>query len=179
MLKSKFLLMRFVAVLGSTLIGLMFAISASAAVPEPVVVQVAFVAPIAITETNQLEFGSLDVAMAFNDTVTINLDNSFSEVPVGGVVGGTQASAKLDIDATGGRPIKVSVSAFTNGADYTLGTWVCDYNGLSSGDCIAGISVISFGPGTAEVRVGVTLTAAGGATAGDDPGSFDLLVAYE
>ncbi len=42
MLKTKFLLMSFVAALGSALIGLMPSNSSNAANPEPVTVQVAF-----------------------------------------------------------------------------------------------------------------------------------------
>ncbi len=164
--------------LGSALIGLMFATSVDAVNPEPVVVQVAFVAPISITETNPLEFGSLDVAMLSGHTVTINPDGTFSESNAN-VIGGTQDSAKLNTTATLGRPINILVNNVTNGAFYTLATWICDYDGGADGPCDgAGLSTTS-GAAAREVRVGVTLTGLGSATAGDDNGSFDLTVAYE
>lgn len=179
--KTKIFLLSFVAVLGSALIGLMLSTKTDAANPEPITVQVAFVAPISITETNELEFGSVDVAMGAGDTVTINPDNTFSEIPVGGVVGGVQASAKANAIATPGRPINILVDTVTNGADYTLATWICDYNAGVDGACdvgAGGLSATSVA-GPTEIRVGATLTAAGGATAGDDPGAFELTVAYE
>ena len=167
--------------LGSALIGLVFATSVDAVNPEPVVVQVAFVAPISITETNPLEFGSLDVAMLSGHTVTINPDGTFIESNAN-VIGGTQDSAKLNTIATPGRPINILVNNVTDGGFYTLATWICDYNGVgTTGPCDVGAGGLSAtsAAGTIEVRVGVTLTGLGSATAGDDNGNFDLTVAYE
>jgi hypothetical protein len=179
MLKSKFLLTSFAAGLGSTLIGLMFATSASAQVTEPVDVQVAFVAPITITETNPLEFGSLDVAMGVGEQVIIATDNTPTDAAAN-IVGGVQASAKLTVTATGGRPINILVDTVGDGVFYNLTAWRCDYNGAADGACDGlGLSQISFGGGSAQVRVGATLTSLGGAGAGDDDGSFNLTVAYE
>lgn len=178
MIKTKIFLMSFVAIVGSALIGLMLSTKTDAANPEAIVVQVAFVAPISITETNQLEFGSLDVAMLATETVIIAPDNSVTDA-FSNVVGGTQASAKADAIATPGRPINVLVDNVTNGADYALATWICDYNAGADVACDgAGMSTTSVA-GPTEIRVGVTLTGNGGATAGDDNGSFDLTVAYE
>ena len=178
MLKTKFLLMSFAAIVGSALIGLMLSNSSNAANPEPVTVQVAFVAPITITETNQLEFGSLDVAMLATETVTIDPDNTVTD-GFGNVIGGTQASAKADATATTGRNINILVDTVVAGTYYTLATWMCDYNGGVDAACDGvGMSTTSVA-GATEVRVGVTLTGLGGAVAGDDDGSFNLTVAYE
>ncbi len=178
MFKSKIFLMSFAAVLGSALLGLMLSNSTDAANPEPVVVQVAFVAPISITETNLLEFGSLDVAMAATETVTVSPDNSTAD-PFVNIIGGTQASAKLDTVATPGRPINILVDTVTAGTYYTLATWMCDYNAGVDAACDgAGMSTTS-AAGTIEVRVGVQLTGLGGAVAGDDDGTFEVTVAYE
>ena len=178
MFKTKILVTSFVAVLGSALIGLMLSNSSKAANPEAIVVQVAFVAPISITETNLLEFGSLDVAMGAGEQVIIAPDNSVTDAS-SNVIGGTQASAKADVIATPGRPINVLVDNVTNGADYTLITWMCDYNAGVDAVCDGvGMSTTSVA-GPTEVRIGVTLDGNGGATAGDDNGSFDLTVAYE
>ena len=179
MLKRKFFLTSFVAVLGSALISLMLSNSSNALNPENVVVQVAFVAPILITETNELEFGSIDVAMAGGDTVTINPDDTFSE-SAANVVGGTQASAKLDVTVTPGRLINILVDTVIDGADYTLSAWTCDYASGPDLACDgAGMSATSVAGPTSVVRVGAMMTGAGGATAGDDNGSFNVTVAYQ
>ena len=80
MLKSKFLLMRLVAVLGSTLIGLTFAISASAANPETVPVEVEFVGPIIITLNNPLQFGLVDENIPLNDLITIAPNSTVTDL---------------------------------------------------------------------------------------------------
>ena len=182
MLKAKFLLVSFVAVVGSALLGLMLSTKTDAANPETITVQVAFVAPITLGAViDQLAFGSLDVGMLATETVTINLDNTFSEAPAGGVIGGVQTSAKINATATPGRPINILVNPFTNGTNYTLGGWLCDYDGAGAGACdlgSGGLSTTSVAGGT-QIRVGVTLTANGGAPAGDDNGNFTLTVAYE
>ncbi len=181
MFKSKIFLMSFVAVLGSALIDLMLSTKTDAANPEQVVVQVAFVAPITVTaETSALQFGSLDVAMLATETVTINPDDTFSEAPAGGVVGGTQASGKVNATATALRPINILVDTITPGsAQYTLTAFICDYNAGADVACDGlGMSTTSVG-GATEIRIGATLTAAGGAAAGDDDGTFEVTVAYE
>ena len=178
MFKTKIFLMGFAAIVGSALIGLMLSNSSNAANPEPVTVQVAFVAPITITETNPLEFGSLDVAMLVTETITIDPDNTLTD-GFGNVIGGTQASAKADANATTGRLINILVDNVTAGTYYTLATWMCDYNAGADAVCDGvGMSTTSVA-GDTEVRVGVTLTSLGGAIAGDDDGVFDLTVAYE
>jgi len=165
---------------GSALIGLMLATSVDAANPEPIVVQVAFVAPITITETNPLEFGSLDVAMGIGEQVIIGPDNSLSDTGAN-VLGGTQAAATANVVATPGRAINILVDAVTvpPGVGYFLTAWLCDYDGGTIGACDgAGLSETS-AAGTRVVRVGVTLESDVAPTAGNQDGSFNLTVAYE
>ncbi len=165
---------------GSVLIGLMFATSVDAANPEPVVVQVAFVAPITITETNPLEFGALDVAMGLTEQVIIAPDGSLTDLSAN-VIGGVQAAATANVVATPGRAINILVDTVTDGTGYFLTAWMCDYDGdiAGGGACDgAGLSETSV-PGTIEVRVGATLESDAAPVAGDQDGGFELTVAYE
>ncbi len=169
---------RFLAILGSSLVGLMLSTVAYAANPEPVVVGVEFVAPITISETTNLEFGLLDLNMIAAETVVIAPGGGVTDA-AGRVVGGTQTAATFDTQGAAGKPITIQVTSPSAGTNYTLGTWTCDYDGGTIGDCGAGISETSAaGPGIV-VRVGVTLTGAGGAVAGADNGSFDLTITYD
>ena len=178
MFKTKIFLMSFVAVLGSALLGLMLVSKTDAANPEPITVQVAFVAPITITTSTTLEFGSIDVAMGLTETVIIDPDSSVTDGS-SNVVGGTQAAATANTVATPGRPINILVDNVTTGTGYTLHTWMCDYDAGSDGACDgAGLSETSQ-PGGTEVRVGVTLESDAAPVAGDQDGSFDLTVSYE
>lgn len=169
---------RFLAVLGSSLIALVLSIGAYAANPEPVVVGVEFVAPITISETTNLEFGLLDLNMILSETVVIAPGGGVTDA-AGRVVGGTQTAATFATQAAALKPITIQVTSPVSGAFYSLGTWTCDYNGGTIGDCLAGISATSVaGPGIV-VRVGVTLTGAGGASAGAADGSFSLTITYD
>ncbi len=182
MFKTNFSMKSFTGILGSTLIALMFVTSTDAvAQTESVVVQVAFVAPVILDpETNALEYGSLDDAMLVGETVTVNPDNSTADPQVNSV-GGTQASAKLDVTTTPLRPINIRVDTVVPGAHYTLGTWLCDYNTGGQGACEGpgGLSIPSSSPGPIEIRVGATLTALATVTAGDFNGTFNVTVTYE
>ncbi len=163
---------------GAALIGLMLATSVDAANPEPIVVQVAFVAPITITETNPLEFGALDVAMGIGEQVIIGPDNSLTDLAAN-VIGGVQAAATANVVATPGRAINILVDTVTDGAGYFLTAWMCDYDLGADGACDgAGLSETS-AAGIRVVRVGVTLESDVAPVAGDQDGSFNLTVAYE
>ncbi len=168
---------KFLAVLGSSLIGLMLSTVTYAVNPEPVVVGVEFVAPITIGEVTNLEFGLLDLNMIVSETVVIAPGGGVTDA-AGRVVGGTQTAATFNTQAAALKAITVQVTLPVAGANYTLGTWRCDYNLGTEGDCLAGISETSAaGPGI-EVRVGVTLTGLGGAAEVVDDGSFDLTIVY-
>lgn len=168
---------KFLAVLGSALIGLMLATGANALNPESAVVNVAFVAPLTITKTGDLEFGLLDVAMIALEEVIIEPDNNVIDLS-GRVVGGSQTAATFETQGTAGRLITILITSPVSGADYSFGAWQCDYDGGLFGDCGAGMPETTAG-GTIIVRVGVVLIADGGASEGDDPGSFSLSLVYQ
>ena len=62
---------------------------------------------------------------------------------------------------------------------YTLGTWLCDYNGSGATACFTPGWSTTSGAGPLEIRIGATMTGLGGAIAGDDDATFNLTVAYE
>ena len=119
--------------------------------------------------------------MLATETVTVNPDDTFSEAPAGGFLGGVRASGKVNATATPGRPINILVDTITPGsAQYTLTTFICDYDGGPDLPCDgAGMSTTSAVAPPNEIRIGATLVAAGGAAAGDDDGTFEVTVAYE
>ena len=168
----------FFAVTGSALLGLTIATVARAANPEPVVVEVEWVAAITIAETNALQYGLLDVAMANGETVVIAPDGTVTDA-ASNVTGGTQAAATFNTTAAPSKAITILVDSVTPGTYYTLGTFMCDYNAGTDAACDGtGMSATS-AAGTIEVRVGATLTGAGSAVAGADNGSFNLTISYQ
>ncbi len=169
----------FLAVLGSSLIGLMLSTVTYADNPEPVVVGVEFVAPITITETTNLEFGLVDTNMVLNETIVIAPGGGVTDA-AGRLIGaGIPTAATFTTRAAANKSITIQVTNPSAGAFYNLGTWTCDYDGGTIGDCLAGISETSAaGPGIV-VRVGVTLTGLGGATETVADGSFDLTITYD
>jgi len=169
---------RFAAIGGSALMGLMLAAGANAANPEPVVVGVEFVAPLTITETANLEFGLLDTNMIAAETVVIAPGGGVTDAS-GRILGGTQTAATFTTRAAANKPITIQVTSPSAGVYYTLGTWTCDYNGGTIGDCGAGISETSVAGPAIVVRVGVTLTGLGGALEVADDGAFDLTITYD
>ena len=178
MFRSKIFLVSFVAVLGSALIGLMLSNSSHALNPEPIVVQVAFVAPITITASTPLTFGSLDVATAIGETVIIAPDGGVTQSTPGIVVGGVQAAATANTVATLGRPINILVDNVTSGLGYDLHTWMCEYSAGAPGACDAGGMSETSEAGGTQVRVGVTLQIDVIPTACDRNGVFYLTLSY-
>ncbi len=168
----------FLAVLGSTVIGLMLATGVDAANPEPVTVEVTFVDPITITEVNALQFGLLDQILNL-ETITIDPDNTLTDVG-GIVVGGTQGSADLTVTATGGLLITILVDLPVANTGYTLGTFICDYDlGADTACDGVGYTETTAAGGTANLRVGVTLTGNNLAVPGVFNGSFRVTVSYQ
>jgi len=169
---------KFLAILGYSLIGVMLSTATYAANPEPVVVGVEFVAPLTITETANLEFGLLDTNMVALETIVIAPGGGVTDA-AGRILGGAQTAAAFTTRAAANKAITIQVTSPLAGTYYTLGTWTCDYDGGTIGDCGAGISETS-APGPAiVVRVGVTLTGLGGALEVVDDGSFDLTITYD
>jgi hypothetical protein len=176
---TNILMKKFAAILGSALVGTMLATVANAANPEPVTAEVTFATAITIVENNPLQIGVLDVGMAVSDTVTINTDDTWSE-SASNVIGGTQAAADLTITATASTGITILADNVQNATYYTLGTWLCSYAGGADTACGGtGYDVTSDASGSAVVEVGVTLTALGGAVAGNDDATFDITVTYQ
>ncbi len=170
---------RFAAILGSALTGLMLATSANAANPETVPVDVTFVAPITITAVSSLNFGLVDVAFITPNTITINPNSTFSD-PQGRIAGGTQAAASMTITSIGSTGITITADNPVDGTYWTLGSFTCNYDSGSDTACGSGYNVTSPAGGAAPLLVGAVLTGvAGGATAGADPGTFDVTVVYQ
>ena len=168
---------RFAAIAGSALMGLTLTIGANAANPEPVVAEVTFVAAIAITEDNALQFGLIDVALN-TETIIIATNDVVTGTGTALVLGPAPQAADLTIDATSGVSINILVDNVSTGTGYGLGTWLCDYQGGSITACDgAGKNVTSVASGA--LRIGVTLTGDNTAVAGNQDGSFDVTVAYQ
>ncbi len=148
-----------------------------AANPETVAVRVTFVAPIAISEANALQFGSIDQNLADLERVTVAPDSAVTD-PAERVEGGPQAAASLTVTAASGQAITIHVDAIGPGAGYSLADFRCNYNAGTDADCEgAGYSGTSVASGT--LLVGATLTGDGTAVAGAADGSFDVTVTYQ
>jgi hypothetical protein len=157
---------------------LLFSASAFSATPEPVDVTVTFVDAITITEVNALDFGLLDALMANGETVAIDTADAVTDASTN-VVGGTQEAAEVTITATAGVAVTVLVNNVTNGTHYTLGTFVCTYDGGGESAC-DGAGQSNTSVASATVLVGATLTRnAVAMTAGADNGSFDINMTYD
>jgi len=157
--------------------GLSFATGVPAANPETIPVRVTFVDPIAISEANALEFGSVDQNLASSESVIVAPDSTVTD-PAGRVEAGPQAAANLTITATPGRAITIQVESVDPGAGYTLADFQCNYNSGADASCDgSGYSEISTASGT--LNVGATLTGDGTATSGAADGSFDVTITYQ
>ncbi len=169
----------FLAILGSSLIGLVLSTGAYAANPETVVVGVEFVAPLTITETANLAFGMVDINMAASDTIVIAPGGGVTD-SAGRLIGAfVRTAATFTTRAAANKSITIQVTNINAGTYYTLINWTCDYDGGTIGDCGAGISETSAAGAAIVVRVGVTLSGLGGATEAADDGSFDLTITYD
>ena len=169
---------RFAAIAGSALMGLMFATSANAA-PEEVAVDVEWVAPIGLVENAHLEFGKLDLGTAAGQSVTINTDDSYSETTANTVVGGIQGAADLTITVADATPMTILVDNVGVGTYYTLGTWLCRYEGGANTACDGTGYDLSSSGASGDVEIGATLTVVGTPTAIVDNTTFDVTVTYQ
>ncbi len=148
-----------------------------AANPETVAVRVTFVDPIAITEVNALQFGSLDQNLANFESVTIAPNSAVSD-PANRVEGGPQAAASLTITTTPGKAITIQVDSVVTGAGYSLTDFRCNYNSGADVPCDGmGYSESSVASGT--LLVGATLIGDGTAVAGAADGSLDVSIIYQ
>ena len=167
---------RLAAIAGSALMGLMFATIAHAD-KTTVTAEVEFATPIALGAVTALQFGILDVNLLSTESITIGTDG----IPTGDIAriaGGTQAAADLAITATAGPSLSILVDNIIEaGGGYTLGTFVCNYDGGTDTACN------SYNPtlvGSASLLIGATLTGTvAGAAVGTFNGSFDVTVLYQ
>ncbi len=178
MLRVNIWIKSFLVILGSTLFGLMLASIANAANPEQVPVEVEFVDLISITEDSELKFGLLDVNLANLETVVIAPDDSVTDAS-SRVVGGVQRAADLTVTATAGKPITILADNVSAATGYTLGTWMCNYDGAGSDSACDGAGYSATTVANATLKVGVTLTGNGSAVAGVDDSTFDVTITYE
>jgi hypothetical protein len=173
------------AILGSTLLGLMPAFVADAANPESVTVDMTFLDPVTITENNPLQFGLLDVNMANNQKVTIAPDGSVTDTQ-NNVFGGTQAAANLTVTATASQSITILVDNVSTATGYVLETWRCHYDTAGpdsdcdgSGYTETSVASATLTIGSATLTIGATLKANGNAVVGTDNSTFDVTVTYQ
>ena len=167
----------FLAIAVCAFAGFLFAGSANALNPEPVVAEVEWVAPVTITETNALQFGLLDVNMLNAQTVVINTDSSYLDANLN-VAGGAQAAAALTVGAEAGRQINILVDLIVPNTGYTLINFVCNYDTVGPDTACSGASYLETAVASATLLVGATLTGDGAALAGVQNGSFNVTVTY-
>jgi hypothetical protein len=165
------------AVVGCALAVFLFGGSANATNPEPVVAEVEWVAAVTIAETNALQFGLLDVNMLNLETVVIAPNSSLTDAS-SRVAGGTQAAAALTVGAEAGRTIDILVDTIVSNTGYTLGSFVCNYDGGADTGC-SGASYSDTSVLSATLLVGATLTGNGTAAPGVANGSFNVTVTYQ
>jgi hypothetical protein len=165
-------------VFGSALIGLIPAIVADAANPEPVTVGVSFLDPVTITENASLRFGLLDVNMANLETIVIAPNDSVTDAG-GNVLGGTQGAADLTVTASASQSITILVDNVSTATGYTLGTWMCNYDTAGSNSACDGAGYSETSATSTALLIGVTLTGNGNAVAGADDSTFDVTVIYQ
>ncbi len=171
---------RFAAILGAALMGTMLATAAHAAL-ETVTAEVEFAVPVSIAPVNQLQFGVLDVGLLSTESITIAPDGTVTG-DTGRIAGGTQAAADLTITATALVTVSILVDNIINaGTGYTLGTFMCNYDGAASDTACDGAGYTDSGAGaTATLLIGATLTGTvAGAVVGVFNGSFDVTVLYQ
>jgi len=157
-------------------------VGAYAANPEPVTVEVTFVVPIDIVENNSLRFGLVDTGFGNGDTVTVATDGTVSDSGAGAfAVGGTTGAADLSVTAAASTPILILADNATGAADYTVDTFVCNYNGTGDAPCDgAGYATTSAAAATATLLVGATINGNGGSAApGTQNSTFDVTITYQ
>ena len=171
---------KFLAIVGCALAGLLSFSGAQAANPEIVTAEVAFVTPITISTTTNLQYGALDVLMALGHTIVISPGGGVFDSN-GNIVGRTQSPAELSVTATVLQPITILVDSPTNaGGAYNLSLFTCDYNSSGAAPCNgAGLNTTSAAVATTGLFVGATLTGTGGAVAGTFNGSVDVTISYQ
>ncbi len=166
---------RFLAILGSALMGLMLATVARAAV-ENVVAQVTFADPVSIVEVNSLQFGIIDHVLN-TETIIIAPDDGLSGTGSGLVIGGTQAAAELTISAEALQVLTILIDGIVDGTGYALSAFMCNYD--TDGSDTACNSYTPTAVATAPLLIGATLTGDDLAVPGPANGSFNVTILYQ
>ena len=162
----------------SILAGLLPLSNSHAANPESVVAQVAFVAPITVTEVSALQYGLISTAMVSGNTVIVPPTGAYTDATAR-VIGGTQAAANLTVTATASEALTVLVDNIVDGTGYALSAFQCKYDTDAAGNCDgAGLSV-AVSSASVTLLVGATMTGDGLQSSGDADGSFDVTVSYQ
>jgi len=167
---------RLAVIAGSALMGLTLTIGVYAANPEPVVAQVTFANPITMTEVNSLQWGTLDVNLNL-ETIIIAPNSSVSGTGTALVIGATPAAANVTVGATAAG-ITILVDTIVSGAGYSLGTFMCNYNGGADTAC-DGVGYAETAVASATLLVGATLTGDNTAVLGAADGSFNVTIVYQ
>ncbi len=167
---------KYAAILGSTLVGLMFA-NVSYAIGEVVTAEVTFADPVSITLVNPLQFGVIDEVLNL-ETIIIATNDAVTGTGTGLIVGGTQLAADMTIAATAGPTISILVDNPLPGTGYTLGTFICKYGAGSDTACDGGGYTATAGA-SETLKIGATLTGNNAATPGNADGTFDLTIVYQ
>ena len=175
-MKTNIWMKKFLAILGSALMGTMLATSSYAAT-EPVVAQVTFADPIAITENNALQYGVIDHVLNL-EVITIDPDSLLTGSGVPLILGGTQAAANLTIDAEALQVLSIQVGTIVDGTGYALSAFTCQYNGGSNTACQAAPHTPT-AVASATLFIGATLTGDNAAIPGPADGSFIVTVTYQ
>ncbi len=164
------------AVIGSALMSLMIANVAYAAV-QNIIAEVEFADPVSITVPVALQFGILDVGLLGSETIIIAPDSTVTG-DIARITGGTQAASSMTVTATPATPLSIQVGNITNNTGYTLGTFMCKYNGGTDTACQAAPYLLT-SVASAPLLIGATLFGTGFAGVGTFDGSFDVTVAYQ
>jgi hypothetical protein len=142
-----------------------------------VTAEVEFVAPLALSTNNNLQFGMISTDIANAETLVLSSASSLTD-SANRSVGGTIAAASVALTASASKSIAIQVSSISPGTGYTLGSFVCAYNGGSESDCqSSALSVTS--AASANVLIGATLTGDGNDVAGTSNGTFNVSVSYQ
>jgi hypothetical protein len=151
--------------------------NAYSANPEPVTVNVTFVAPITITEVADLNFGLVSTDI-INETVIIQTDGTRGSTNNALLLGaGLSHPADVTITATVGLAVTIVVDSLGAGTGYTLSLPTCKYGAASEAAC-SSLSTTSLA--SATMLIGMTLTGnnndVGSATAVTS--SFNVTMTY-
>lgn len=147
----------------------MFPAGPAATASKTIPVRVTFVDVVAISQDNDVQFGSADQNLADFESVTVTPDS---------IEGGAQIAASLSITSSPWKPITILVNTILLGPDHEPATFFCKYGAGKETACDgAGYSETTVE--SATLLVSKTLAGDGAAVSGMANGSFNVTVAYQ